>query len=322
MNIPDPISGEELKSLVFNPAIKRKTLIDGLLSEHSSIMLSADPGTGKSYLMLQALVQYASGYPVFGGFAVENPGRVYIIQKERAVNEVLERLETFSDKIKINWENIIIDTELQSLSFINHKVQDIVLSRIAKFKPSIVGIDPIGAGLGGLSKDEIANEFCSFLTRIKNEVGNSDWLNHHTVKQGYHDGKPFEKEKPFYGSQWLDAYVTGHYHVKKNDAGTHWNNTKDTYSNLAKKFSLRFDPETGISYSDIDSMTATDKVRTFLVSRKAKNDPFTFKELQQILGVQVRTLRHTLRKYVFEGSLTVSKSGYSETLYTVNFDKL
>ena len=323
MSLPDPVSGEELKRLVFDPTIKRKSLIEGLLSEHSSIMISADPGTGKSYLMLQALIQYASGFPVFGGLPVENPGRVYIIQKERHIKEVLERLESFSDKIKINWDNIIIDSELQSLSLINPKVQDIVLARIAKFKPSILGIDPIGAGLGGLSKDETANEFCSFLTRIKNEVGNSDWLNHHTSRIQYSsDGSPVQKDKPFYGSQWLDAYVTGHYHITKNKDGTDWRNTKDTYSNLVKKFGLDFDPETGLSYVNKESMNAYDKVMSFIKSRKDNNQPFTFKELQSQIGCTVSGLRYTLRQPLIKDLLLLSKSGYDSTLYTVDIGKI
>ena len=119
LNLPDPLFGDALRENVFNPNIKRKSLIDNLLSENSSIMVSADPGTGKSYLMLQALVQYASAFPVYGSFAVENSARVYIIQKERSVNEILERLETFSEKININFYNIIIDSSLQFLSFNN-----------------------------------------------------------------------------------------------------------------------------------------------------------------------------------------------------------
>ena len=316
MNLPDPISGETLKTLVFNPAVKRKPLIEGLLSEYSSTMISADPGTGKSYLMLQALIQYASGLPVFGGFAVEKPGLVYIIQKERAINEALERLETFSDKIHINWENIIIDTDLQALSFINQKVQEIVLKRLSRFKPSIICIDPIGAGLGGLSKDEVANEFCSFLTRIQHEIGNSFWLNHHTVKQQYdRDGVQIVREKPFYGSQWLDAFVTGHYHVSKTKEGTDWRNTKDTYSNLVHKFSLTFDPESGMSYASKESMTAVDKVRAFLASHKDSDSYFTFKELQAGVGVSTPRLRYTLQLDFIKALITKVKRDGESTYY-------
>lgn len=318
MNLPDPLTGEPLKEAIKSPFVRRTAYAEGLLYEKTAIMISADPGTGKSILSLQLAVQLSSGLPLFGTLLVPKPLKVYYIQKERPQLEVMERLKTFKESIEINHDNLIIDSALQAINLSNLKYREGISERILKYNPNLIIIDPIGAGLGGLSKDEIANDFCSMLTYIQSRIGNSYWLSHHTVKETFdRDGNLIEKSKPFYGSQWLDAFVTGHYHVKKVNDGTTWRKTKDNYGLLLSNFSLDYEGDTNLSYLKLENMTARDKVLNYINSIKSFKKTFKFSELSIATGCVTDTLRHTLRDPIFNKLLERTKSIGEATLYKV-----
>lgn len=313
-----PLTGDALKRAVEAQVEKRAVYAEGLLYENSAVMISADPGTGKSYLALQAAIQLATGLPLFGVLHVPKSIRVYYIQKERPSMEVFERLRTFADDIGIDWSNLTVDSALQFVNFSDPKNAEGIVSRILAFKPQLVIIDPIGAGLGGLSKDEIANNFCSVLTYVQNRVGNSFWLSHHTTKTSYdRDGIAVKKEKPFYGSQWLDAYVTGHYHVTKSTVGTDWRKTKDNYGVLLKNFKLEFDHDTGLSFMPVEGITVKDKVINYIKSVKGHKNEFKFNDLLAICGCTMNTLRYTLREPLIADMLEKCKSSGNATLYRI-----
>lgn len=318
LNLPDPLTGAPLEEAINSPFVRRNAYAEGLLYEKTAIMISADPGTGKSILSLQLAVQLSSGLPLFGTLLVPHQLKVYYIQKERPQLEVMERLKTFKESIEINHSNLIIDSSLQTINLSQLKYRDDICNRILKHNPSLIIIDPIGAGLGGLSKDEIANDFCSMLTFIQQRIGNAYWLSHHTTKQQYApDGTKVDKEKPFYGSQWLDAFVTGHYHITKTSEGSNWRKTKDNYGVLLNKFSLDYEGDTNLSYLKLDNMTAKDKVLNYINSIRSYKKTFKFSELSLATGCVTDTLRHTLRDPIFNEVLERDKSIGEATLYKI-----
>ena len=315
-NLPSPLTGDALKQSVLSPTNSRHYLAEGLLYEKSNIMFSADPGTGKSMIALQAACQLASGLPLFGALHVPKPIKVYYIQKERPYLEVQERISVFLQSIEINFDNLIVDSAIQFVNLSDVKLATAIVNRIEKYKPVIIFIDPIGAGLGGLTQDQTANNFCSVLNFIQSRLGNTFWLNHHTTKQQYNkDGEMIEKEKPFYGSQWLDAMVTGHYHLTKTERGTGWRKTKDTLGVLFQRFQLEYDPETMLSYLSTGSLLAKDKVINFINSIKSHKKSFKFSELSVATGVSDSILRDTLRAPSISGLFKKVISSGEATLY-------
>lgn len=317
-NLPDAFSGEVLKLSILSPLSNRKYIAEGLLYDKTMLMVSADPGTGKSMIGLQVACQLATGVPLFGALQVPEPVKVYYIQKERPFLEVQERLALFFQTLDINFDNLVIDSAIQFINLSNLRLADELVRRISKHKPKVIVIDPIGAGLGGLTKDEVANNFCAMLNYIQSIIGNSYWLNHHTTKQQYtQDGERIDKEKPFYGSQWLDAMVTGHYHLTQTEKGTHWRRTKDTLGTLLKHFDLWYDPETQLSTLAAGSMTARDKVNNFINSIKEHKQSFTFSELKSLTGVSDSILRDTLKLPSISSRFTKVKSIGEATLYKI-----
>lgn len=316
--IPDAISGESLKLVVFSETKKRIVYAEGLIYELSSLMLSADPGTGKSLLSLVGSIQLASGLPLFGALTVPKAIKVYYIQKERPQLEIVERLKVIAEVIDINWDNLIIDSNLQFMNLSNLTYSKFLSDRIKKFNPNLIVIDPIGAGTPGISKDEIANNFCTMMTTIQNNIGNAFWFNNHTTRESYlADGSILQKAKPFYGSQWIDAFVTGHYHVTKSDAGTNWRKTKDTYNILLDKIKMSYEPDTYCSYLKTDMLSVKDKILNYVNSVKSFKKTFTFNDLRDSTGCVTDSLRHTLRDRLFDSVLKRHKSSGEATLYEI-----
>ena len=310
------MTGEELKQSILSLMDKRHYYAEGLLYEKTNVMFSADPGIGKSMLALQAACQLATGLPLFGALHVPNPIKVYYIQKERPFIEVQERLNSFMQSLEITFDILVIDSAIQFLNLSDVSLAKPIVKRIEKFKPCVIFIDPIGAGLGGLTQDQIANNFCSVLNYIQSQIGNTYWLNHHTTKTQYtKEGDAIDKEKPFYGSQWLDAMVTGHYHLTHTEKGTGWRNTKDTLGVLFNKFQLEYDADSQLSYLSTGTLQAKDKVINFINSIKSHRKTFKFIDISLSTGVSDAVLRDTLKLPTIANLFKKHKSIGEATLY-------
>src|SRR3990167_6813869 len=114
------LTGEVLKTALNEINPERKALIEGFLYERSILMISADPGAGKSTLTAQAIAQMSCGLPVFGCLFVPRPIQCYYISFERGREEILERLKVMQDIIPMDFSNIYIND-----SFIGYNVLDL-----------------------------------------------------------------------------------------------------------------------------------------------------------------------------------------------------
>ncbi len=319
------LTGDSLKEALNQTHPERKPLIEGFLFERSVIMISADPGAGKSTITAQAIAQMSCGLPVFGVLPVPRPIKCYYISFERGREEILERLKVMQDIIPMDFNNIYIND-----SFIGYNVLDINQANVIIhavnndcINPDVVFIDPIYASVaGGLSTDEKASQFCRFSARLQSIVGCTNWLNHHTVKESYDNtGQPIEKADPFYGSQWLKAHCTAAYYLKKRDGGTVLLNKKDSQNNLIKRIVLEYNPEDYISFIDQKNMEipAIDRVRGFLRSKwKSDNKTFYYDQLEScVQPLSTARLRQLSRQVWFGECVTITKSSGKKSLYEV-----
>ena len=293
-------------------------------------MISADPGAGKSTITAQAIAQMSCGLPVFGCLFVPRPIKCYYLSFERGREEILERLKIMQEIIPMDFNNIYINDH-----FIGYNVLDVAhadfIIRAINFdclKPDVVFIDPIYASVsGGLSSDEKASQFCRFSAKLQAEVGCSNWLNHHTVKESYNkDGVVIEKADPFYGSQWLKAHCTAAYYLKRKDGGTVMKNKKDTHGNLLDKIVLEYNQEDYMSFIEKANaeMTANDRLKIFLRSKwKSGQKTFTFGELLGCLQpLSTSRLRVLCGHPLFSDHVRVTKAIGQKSLYEIIKDVL
>ena len=316
--------GEKLKEELNATRAERTPLIEGFLYERSVLMVSADPGVGKSTITAQAIAQMSCGLPVFGCLYVPKPIRCMYIPFERGREEILERLKIMQELIPMDYENIYINDSFIGYDVLTTHHADTIIDACKCVNPDVVILDPIYACVaGGLSTDEKASQFTRFSARLQAEVKCANWLNHHTTKQSYNNaGEPIEKEDPFYGSQWLKAHCTAGYYLKKNiDSGTTLLNKKDTMGNLLKKIKLDYNQEDYISFMDSKNVAISpeDRIRIFLRTKfKSINKTFTFDELLTcVQPLSSGYLRKLMIQVCFSECITKSKSTGKKTLYEV-----
>lgn len=319
------LTGESLKSALNEIHTERKALIEGFLYERSILMMSADPGAGKSTITAQAIAQMSAGLPVFGCLSVPRPIKCYYLSFERGREEILERLKVMQDIIPMDFNNIYINDSFIGYNVLDVKHADFIIHAINHdcMNPDVVFIDPIYASVaGGLSTDEKASQFCRFSARLQSVVGCSNWLNHHTVKESYaQDGTTIEKSDPFYGSQWLKAHCTAAYYLKRKDGGTTLLNKKDSQNNLLKKIILEYNAEDYISFIDQKNMEipAIDRLKMFLRNKwKSDNKTFYYEQLESCLQpLSTSRLRVLCGQVWFRDAISISKSSGKKSLYTV-----
>ena len=329
------LTGAALDEAIAKTSEARTPLIEGLLYEHSVLLVSADGGTGKSTLVANVMAQTSLGLPVFQALHVPRPLLSYYIPFERGSEEIRERLKHIHQSIPFNSELIRIfdNPDFPSPNLYQPSDQDFLLASILKDcpdrAPDIIYYDPIyQAVAGGLCNEDRVSIFIRFNVRLMAKFRCATWLNHHTGKPQYtQDGQQVEKDDPYYGSSYLRNHCTGSYHIRRRSEtdgdGTLWLRKKDNLDALVKKMTLTYQPETYTSYlKDFDStLTVTDRLKVALRQFKASDQIFTFRQLQGCLqGVSTSYLRRLLETPPLCTFLTKVMATGKTTYYKVTGD--
>ncbi len=323
-----PLTAKELEEAVDRAQDERPFLVDGLLYEKAALLVSGDPGSGKSVVQLSAFAQCTAGLPVFDQLPCSRPLNCYCIFSERINQEALERIRLIRQRVPINFKRLHLDDGFVGIADVTKKVfADEIVSRIGMAtyedgKTDLVGLDSLyGFIPGGLSKDEKASEFARFVARLQSELGVSLWLVHHTTKTTYamHTGEKVEKDDPFYGSQWLRAMVTGSYYLRRNGDGVIMTKKKDTFGALLNELPLDYDPETHIVSLPANSglLTAVDRGVYWLQS-VVKNTPdreFTFEDFSRAVGVSHQHARRIAKDSIISTRMVEARRAGNKTFY-------
>lgn len=323
-----PLTSDALADAVEKAADERPFLVDGLIYEKSSLLISGDPGSGKSVVQLSAFAQCTAGLPVFDQLPCLRPLNCYCIFSERINQEALERIRLIRHRVPINFKRLILDDGFVGIADVTKKAYaDEIVSRIGMAtyedgKTDIVGLDSLyGFIPGGLSKDEKASEFARFVARLQSELGVSLWLVHHTTKATYamHTGEKVEKDDPFYGSQWLRAMVTGSYYLRRSGDGVLLSKKKDTFGALLTELPLEYDPETHIVRLPASSgiLSAVDRGVYWLQS-VTKNSPdreFTFEDFSRAVGVSHQHARRIAKDPAIATRMIESRRDRNKAVY-------
>ena len=304
----------------------RKPIIAGMVYEKSFMMIAADPGLGKSIVALQAAAELSCALPVFGCLDVPEPRITYHIQLERDASEIFERLAMMEKVIPINYDKLFIDDQLKGINVLKDEHVSMVLSRIKKYcpRPDMIQIDPAyGAVAGGLRDDIPASMFTRFSTILQHELGCSNWINHHTVKDSYSSftGDKIKKNDPFYGSQWLKAHVTASFYMsaRGNGEGVLLEKKKDSHSNLLDEIVLTFDPVTCTSQMDINESKINKRDKLLLYLRACCNSGSkpTVKAMSAASKMTVRYVMELLNEEPFKSHLLPKKDAGKATVFEV-----
>ena len=318
LDLPFPLWGKPLK-ILSESVPEHKFIIEGLLYEHDSLLISSDSGKGKSLISIQVAMQLSAGLPVFGCLQTSGRKRIWYMQMERHQNESLERMNKLSPSIAWSCDNFFLDTEVQILNFINPSHYAIVEARGVEIDPDVIFIDPLYGIAQGLSQDKIAAEVSKCLTMLKKKLNCAIWINHHIVKDTFDNkGKKIQKDDPFYGATWIKAHVTGSYLMIQTETGVEMIKKKDNHDVLLDNIVTVYDHETYLSTVDPDKFNYSDRFKIFInIVFSRSNKTFKFKEAQIFVGCAVRTMRNLVSAQPFSEVLIPHRSNGVSTLYEI-----
>lgn len=290
------LSGKSLEKAVNTPSLGCSPQIEELAFEDTVIMFSSQPGVGKSVVTTNMCASISSKSPVFGFFETTDHYKTAYLQMEGSRDEQLSRLKCLEDCVKINYDNISWHTT--PIISENTKSWDTLLKELEEIAPfQFLFLDPIyKATMYGLKREESVLSLIKLLDTIRSEFKPTIILNNHETKETYsHKGVKIEKDDPFYGSQWLKAYVDVSFNIKQSDKNEiNLIQKKDRTNSIIKNFFLQFDPS---SYylkfiMDKSDLSARYKVSLFLKKNFDKKKFVTTSEIARETGV---SKRHILR---------------------------
>src|SRR3990172_5084346 len=151
-------------------------LVNDLLTEDASFMLTGDGAVGKSTISIYAAAAMTTGAPVFQQFAVDHPLRVYYALGERNHKEPLRRLKALNHTLPVDWDNFwLTDAFTGTCNLLNEEHTDNLLATIERDcppGPELIILEPIYPFVAGaMSEDRVGNLLVQRFTRIKKVFG-------------------------------------------------------------------------------------------------------------------------------------------------------
>lgn len=301
-----PKTGKALQADVENLEYVAKPIFEDFLYENTVTMIAADPGVGKSVVVMNLSLCACSGSMLWDKFVIDRPRRVYYLQLEGAYAEAVERMRYMAQVVPIDYSNICWDN-CEGINVFKQADIDMIMARIAAWgKVDIIVIDPIYMAVsGGLSKDEPATAFVKFSNALRDKFGATVILVHHTHRAHYQDGQKVEEDDPFYGSQWLKAHVDVSYYLKaRDDKGTKsvLVNKKSRGANVQKNIPLIYDGETmtcrydGVCHGD----SAIDRVIAKLGELKMQGKDTNLHELSEMAHLSMAHLKRIKMSHLLD----------------------
>lgn len=318
----------QLEEAVNHAKDERPFLVDGLLYEKGALLMSGDPGAGKSLVMLSALLECTGGLPVFSQLPCARPLNCYILFSERINQEALERIRLMRAKITLDYKRLVLDDGFVGIADVTKRnFADEIIERISNTPfpdngdADIVGLDSLyGFIPGGLSKDEKASEFSRFIARLQSELGACSWLVHHTSRPTYAtQGERIDKDDPYYGSQWLKAMVTGSYYLRRHGTGVQLVKKKDTFGALLSELPLDYDPETHVVSlpSEYGTLKANNRAIWWLrgIATQEPTREFTFEDFCKAINVSHQHGRRLLKEPTIARLMVIARKDHPRIFY-------
>lgn len=288
---PNLLTGDNLRNFAFNAQENIKVIAENFIYHKSIIMISGDPGVGKSTINANIIRDLSLGIPVFNFFHVPVPVICYYIPFERGAYEIADRLKSLSSVMEPEWKNIIIKPDFIGFDIHDGKqgkyFVDQVLFDLNYFKDMgyqiVVFLDPIISMVSGEIKEE---KYAKAITRVSNQIQTASKcaliLSNHTTKAS--EGKKKQKADPFYGSQAFKAFCTSGIHVSRNKdyGGVNMTSTKSSHGNTLEQVHLNYDAFTHSLFAKVDAsgMKNYDKVLTTIRSMRVSGAiNFTFHQV-------------------------------------------
>lgn len=310
------VRGEKFREAIQSAHIVRPALIEEFLLEGKVMMISGEPGTGKSIVATQIAMSATTGKDLFGLLTIPAPLDVCYLQLEGSDTESFERVGRMEQAIPLDTDKLLWCYEI-GLDLMSRTHADKLLEVIKEqMQPKLFILDPLYQAVSGeLSKELPCKAIVRFVDRFKATFpGCGVILIHHTGKPTYNQkGEPIEKEDPSYGSQWLKAAVDVSYLLKamggKYRDQVMLVNKKSRGGDVVKELILHYDPETDTVTTDVplDERSGEERVVLYLRTLKKSNKTTNFFEVMEHCKLSTRHVRNIQKRLLARGLLRCDK---------------
>ena len=309
-------TGTSLQADIDTLEVAHHPLIEGLLYQRHVTFIAGEPGVGKSILSSQIAMSLSSGTMAFGSLTVPKPRRVYYLQLEGSYPDTIDRIRRMRTKVPVTTENLAWDFRT-GLDLLDNTQGQALLMDIASWgSPDLLIVDPLyQAVFGELSAELPTKALLKFIDIARERFDPlAVLLNHHTRKASYgSDGKIIDEADPFYGSQWLKAYVDASYTLRASPGRykdrVFLKNQKDRYSVGLNELILHYDPETDTLDTDapFDEQSPYERGVKYLAACKAAGGTTDFFDVLDKCKVSHRNLRRIQQSLLAKGLLRCDK---------------
>lgn len=319
------LSGATLDEALETCGESPPVLIDQLISDNSTVMLSGDGDTGKSIISLCVAAAASSGLPVWGQFDCRTPLKIYYLVGERNARESLIRLRQMRAKLPLNKENFSINGSLVGTIDLSSDIY--VASFIDFLKKDWPGLqllflEPIYAMVPVWDERHVL-ALVRNLTLIKAQLNCAVWLTHHNTKSIVSTwGSEKQRANAYYGPVWLYNHVEGQYSVTKTGDNTRkLTMQKDTNRIMLSEIPLVYDSSTCTVEMDPNDLLAPLKVRdrmyVFLRRCENENRGFTLNEIMLQTCVSRATFFRICDRPPWNGRISNTNAPGKEAFYTI-----
>lgn len=318
-------TGQYLKELLAQPFVPPAPLVDQFIYQGTTMMIAADPGTGKSTIALQIAASLSSGTKLFGKLDVVRPVPVYYLAMETLWEEFQQAREAMQEVCPIQEDNLWWDDEQVGLNILNPDHAARFFTRLKRWQaPKLIILDPLYMIVGGgLSKDEPASACVRFLRVLKQTFDCSLLILHHTHREKHDvEGKVVEERNPFYGSRWLEAFVHSAYHLKLRDeahTGVILRNRKDRRKSCLPLLTLHYHPETmSCTLEEGQGETLLDRMMILLDQYRTDGRLTDAYQVQTVLKCSRQSVYNLLQYPEVKRRLELVKQAGQKTVWKVH----
>jgi RecA-family ATPase len=314
----DPISFNELLNTQYG---EHKWLVENLIPDNGITMISGEPRSYKTWILLHIAMAVATGGLVFGKFQAQ-PGRVLMIDEENRKSLLKSRFEILGAKSD---SNLQIDLMVKTgFALDRSKDFDYLYELVEKNKYKLVTLDSF---VRIHSKDENmareVSEIFKLLGRIQ-QLGTSIVITHHHRKE--QAGKTMRKSQSLRGSSDILAALDSHLSVDRNKDQIEITQTKlrdaeelETFTVPIEKTenSLRFGFKAETTPTTKPALAKIEILKLFIGETKEFGSATIFGALL-VQGIGRDSIRNALEELIAESKLVVRKGPNNANFYSIN----
>jgi len=313
MDAYPPITLKELMNTVYP---EQTWLVDKLIPASAVTILSAEPGSYKTYLLLETAIKVTKGEPLFDEFETQK-GSVLLIDEENGLPLLQQRLKELKapEDSKIyfySYEGFVLDEEYVDRIILECKSHDVKLLMI----DSLVRVHT--------SDENTAQDMAAVFKHLRHLAaqGITVLITHHNRKPG--TGKQSSRHE-MRGSSDILAAVDCHISLKRDDDQLTVEQTKQRYAKELDAFEVQVTDEDDsftFKYLGSGADTKTLILKTAIVDLLGVHIKLNQKELQAELKksgneVNQRKLSDLLKVMRKEHSVEKTKGKGNSKYYTL-----